>query len=131
MKLPKSLKEHIEKKKQELSKMCEYAWKAKNYEDVVYWNKRAEEAREQLFKLKVWAYGLAALSQKSKKKRKRTSKPQSVWAVVYGNYFPYEVDSLWATKKLALNRAEELGDLWEIVEMPILQKKEDRDEKDN
>lgn len=34
------------------------------------------------------------------------------WAVVFGNYSPDEVDSLWNTKALAQKRADELGSDW-------------------
>ncbi len=45
--------------------------------------------------------------------------PKTVWCVVYGNYSPREVDSIWATKDDALARADELrketgDDNWDI-----------------
>ena len=38
----------------------------------------------------------------------------TVWAVVYGNYSPYEVDSLWDTKAMARKRADKLGGDWRV-----------------
>ena len=38
----------------------------------------------------------------------------AVWAVVFGNYSPDEVDSLWNTKALAQRRADELGSEWRV-----------------
>ena len=44
---------------------------------------------------------------------------RSVWAVVYGNYGPPEVDSLWETKELAQKCANTLGSPWTINEWPV------------
>ena len=54
---------------------------------------------------------------------------KGIWAVVYGNYFPYEVDSIWMTKEAAEQRVEEIlekerkqkffGSLWEVVWIPF------------
>jgi hypothetical protein len=38
------------------------------------------------------------------------------YSVIYGNYFPREVDSVWTTRKAAQDRAEELGGMWEVEE---------------
>lgn len=50
----------------------------------------------------------------------------NIWAVVYGNYEPAEVDSLWATEDLALRREEKLdeaadGDMsmWRVVQWKV------------
>ncbi len=47
----------------------------------------------------------------------------TVWAVVYRNYEPTEVDSLWATKELALRRVAELNnaivDGWNVVQWTV------------
>ncbi len=45
--------------------------------------------------------------------------PATVWAVVYGNYDPAEVDSLWASKSLAERRADALGDDWRVIEWKV------------
>jgi len=37
---------------------------------------------------------------------------RNVWAVVYGNYGPPEVHSLWETEELAQKRADMLGSPW-------------------
>ena len=37
-----------------------------------------------------------------------------VFAVVYSNYHPREVDSLWWNEAEAQKKAEELGDGWEV-----------------
>lgn len=42
-----------------------------------------------------------------------------VWAVVYSNYFPAEVDSLWKTKEKAEERAEELQGEWHAQEWEV------------
>jgi hypothetical protein len=45
----------------------------------------------------------------------------TVWAVVYGNYEPTEVDSLWATEELAKRRKDEVdaqplsSGMWDVV----------------
>lgn len=54
----------------------------------------------------------------------------SVWAVVYGNYEPAEVDSLWATEELArkelarkreaaLDKAAGSASMWRVVEWSV------------
>lgn len=42
-----------------------------------------------------------------------------VWVVIFSNYEPSEVDSLWRTKESAEKRAEELGDMWDAVEWEV------------
>lgn len=39
----------------------------------------------------------------------------TVWAVVFSNYEPPEVDSLWTTEARAEERAEELGAGWGVT----------------
>jgi hypothetical protein len=45
----------------------------------------------------------------------------TVWAVMYGNYEPAEIDSLWATEELARRREDELDaapgstGMWRVV----------------
>ena len=49
-------------------------------------------------------------------------KQKTVWCVIYGNYFPREIDSIWATREDALARAEELNNddfAWEVVEWEV------------
>lgn len=41
--------------------------------------------------------------------------PATVWAVVYSNYDPAEVDSLWVSQALAEKHADTLGDDWRVV----------------
>ena len=41
------------------------------------------------------------------------------FAIVYSNYFPREIDSLWSTKEKAELRLKELSSEWRIVEMEI------------
>jgi len=43
----------------------------------------------------------------------------TVWAVVYGNYRPAEVDSLWQTEPLARRRADDLGGDWHVTEEAV------------
>ena len=43
----------------------------------------------------------------------------SVWAVVFSNYEPAEVASLWATEKLAEVEAARLDGPWEVMEMTV------------
>lgn len=42
-----------------------------------------------------------------------------VWAVVYSNYEPAEVDSLWATQELAEKRAAKLEGMWDVTEWTV------------
>lgn len=42
-----------------------------------------------------------------------------VWVVVYGNYFPAEVDSIWKTKELAEQKADELQGEWHAEEWTV------------
>ncbi len=42
-----------------------------------------------------------------------------VYAVVFSNYEPAEVNSLWWSKAKAAKRAEELGDMWEVVRWTV------------
>jgi hypothetical protein len=41
------------------------------------------------------------------------------WAVVFSNYEPAEVDMLFATRALAEERAEKLGDGWDVQRWAI------------
>lgn len=43
----------------------------------------------------------------------------TVYAVVYSNYSPPEVDSLWFSAAEASNRSTTLGGMWEVTEMEI------------
>jgi hypothetical protein len=47
----------------------------------------------------------------------------SVFAVIFSNYFPRQVDSLWETEALAQRRADELGDGWDVEGMEVGKKK--------
>ena len=38
------------------------------------------------------------------------------FAVVYSNYFPREVDSIWSTRDKAESRACQVGQEWHVVE---------------
>ena len=43
-----------------------------------------------------------------------------VFAVVYSNYDPLEIDSLWATEQLAMDHRERLNDsMWTVVRMTV------------
>jgi len=43
-----------------------------------------------------------------------------VFAVVYSNYDPLEIDSLWATEQLAIDHRERLNDsMWTVVSMTV------------
>ena len=43
-----------------------------------------------------------------------------VFAVVYSNYDPLEIDSLWATEQLAMEHRERLNDsMWTVVRMTV------------
>ena len=52
---------------------------------------------------------------------------KGIWAVVYGNYLPYELDSIWKTREAAERRVREIlggdGDpsssLWTVVWIPF------------
>ena len=52
-------------------------------------------------------------------------KPCEIWAVVYGNYYPSEVDSLYSDKSDAEKRRDELNDakdstgMWEVETMQL------------
>ena len=48
-----------------------------------------------------------------------------VWAVVYSNYYPEEVDSLWATEPLAQERANELAGDWNVVAKRVWQSRQE------
>jgi len=43
----------------------------------------------------------------------------AVFAVVFSNYQPFEIDSLWTTKELAESRRNQLGDMWGVQEMTV------------
>lgn len=43
----------------------------------------------------------------------------TVYAVVYSNYEPAEVDSLWMTRELAERRADELDSGWTVTPMSV------------
>lgn len=38
------------------------------------------------------------------------------WAVICGNYYPREVDSVWRSELAADRRAEALGGMWTVEE---------------
>lgn len=49
-----------------------------------------------------------------------------MFAVIYGNYFPRETDSVWATKEQAEKRADQLNDedelgsrMWTVEELRL------------
>lgn len=42
-----------------------------------------------------------------------------VFAVINGNYFPREVDSLWTTREGARKRADHLGGMWDVEDMKL------------
>jgi hypothetical protein len=48
-----------------------------------------------------------------------TEEASVVFAVVYSNYEPTEVESLWSTSEKADKRVEVLGSPWNVVEMKI------------
>jgi hypothetical protein len=43
----------------------------------------------------------------------------AVWAVVYSNFDPQEVDTLWETEELAKRRVGMLSEGWKAVEWPV------------
>ena len=43
----------------------------------------------------------------------------TIYAVVFGNYYPREVDSIWLTEELANKRAEQLEGDWRVVTMTV------------
>ena len=43
-----------------------------------------------------------------------------VWIVRFGNYWPAEVDSIWGSECDAIERADELGGMWD-AERVLLQ----------
>lgn len=43
----------------------------------------------------------------------------AVWAVVFSNYEPREVDTLWETEELAKRRVAMLSSGWETVEWDV------------
>jgi len=45
--------------------------------------------------------------------------PTTLYLVVYGNYYPLEVDSIWSTKEAAYERADKLGGMWGVAEMVL------------
>jgi len=45
--------------------------------------------------------------------------PMTVWAVMYDNYIPSEVVSLWKTKEMAKAEAARLGDEYYVEEMEV------------
>lgn len=49
----------------------------------------------------------------------------TVYAVVFGNYFPRELDSLWKTKEMADTRADSLDGDWRVVEMTVFESESD------
>ena len=52
-------------------------------------------------------------------------KEASVWAVVFGNYYPREVCSLWHTKELAENEVRASGaQALRVINMPIFDEKD-------
>lgn len=52
-----------------------------------------------------------------------------VFAVVYSNYDPLEIDSLWATEQLAIDHRDRLNDsMWTVVRMTVHSKPYTADE---
>jgi len=51
--------------------------------------------------------------------RKRRVMAREIYAVVFGNYFPRETDTLWSTEELAEERAEQLDGDWRVVPMLV------------
>ena len=49
----------------------------------------------------------------------RVARPAVCYAVCFSNYFPLEMDSVWATKELAEKRCSEITGEWNVVEMEI------------
>lgn len=48
-----------------------------------------------------------------------TPEQQSVWLVIYGNYWPREVESVWSMEEKARERADSLEGDWRVAEMRI------------
>lgn len=44
-----------------------------------------------------------------------------VYAVIYGNYYPREVEYLYMTEDLALRKRKELGGDYRVSEMDVLE----------
>ena len=42
-----------------------------------------------------------------------------VYLVVYGNYWPWEVESVWSSKEAAQGRADELPGDWVVAEFSL------------
>lgn len=57
----------------------------------------------------------------------RMSQEVTVWAVRYGNYYPMEINTLWATEALAQAQASKLGGAW-CVEAMTVQEREDMEQ---
>jgi len=47
------------------------------------------------------------------------NKPMTAWVVVFSNYYPAEVDSIWKTKELAEQKADELQGDWHVQEWTV------------
>jgi len=43
----------------------------------------------------------------------------SVWLIVYGNYEPAEVHSIWKTKERAEQECDRLGGPWHVEEWEV------------
>lgn len=43
----------------------------------------------------------------------------NVFAVVFGNYSPYEIDSLWEIETDANRRADELKSQWHVIPLTV------------
>jgi hypothetical protein len=52
------------------------------------------------------------------------SQERTVWLVCFGNYYPREINSIWATKELAQQQAESLGSGWDVEEWEVEQLRE-------
>jgi hypothetical protein len=48
-----------------------------------------------------------------------------IYSVVFSNYEPEEVDSCWATRELAEQRAEEMEGDWRVVSMWVYTSREE------
>jgi hypothetical protein len=40
-----------------------------------------------------------------------------IFAVVFANYYPLEIDSLWTTEELADKRSDKLDSMWRVQEL--------------
>jgi len=52
-------------------------------------------------------------------KQKATEEERTLYLVVYGNYWPREVESVWTSLDAALRRSNALPGDWRVAEMPL------------